>query len=48
MIEDAAGEKGYETNPANIMAIFPKCQERDIQTALEMLAKIFCQKVSMW
>mgnify|MGYP004440284985 FL=1 len=36
MIEDAAA-KGYETT-CNIMAI-SKCQERDIQTALEMLAK---------
>ena len=36
MIEDAAA-KGYETT-CNIMAI-SKCQERNIQTALEMLAK---------
>lgn len=36
MIEDAAA-KGYETT-CNIMAI-SKCQERDIQMALEMLVK---------
>mgnify|MGYP000358664148 CR=1 FL=1 len=45
MIEDAAA-KGYETT-CNIMAI-SKCQEKDIQAALEMIAKSSAKGVYVW